>query len=169
MGRPMLMKAFLLALASVGAACAAPAAPQLRYRLEVPATLAAGAVLPLTFALENATRQSYWVLTWMTPLEGLRNDLFRIVCDGREIAYEGPMVKRGRPAADDFRKLDPGASLQATIDLAEGYALPAGSLCQIDFKGEILVLPPGARPNQTPLAGTLAMPAQGDAVVLRVK
>jgi len=60
-----------------------------------------------------------------TPL--LRTKLFRIKCKGEEIAYKGPMAKKGPPGPEDFLRLPPGAELKRSAEITSLYGFLAGS------------------------------------------
>jgi len=91
----------------------------------------------ITFRIENTGARESWILTWYTPLEGIRGKIFEVVCNGQTLPYEGRMVKRGDPAADDYLHLAPGGSATADVDLAEVYTLPPCDECAVSFRGTI--------------------------------
>lgn len=77
----------------------------------------------ITYTLSNPTDQPITVLTWNTPLEGFNNDVFKIIRDGERVLYTGRIIKRGRPAAEDYVTIAPDDSETVTLDLAEAYDL----------------------------------------------
>lgn len=91
--------------------------------LEAPATVDSGEPLPLTFTLTNHSDADLYVLTWLTPFEGIANDIFRIERDGEILPYEGPLVMRGDPTEEDYLLLAAGTSASATVDLTTAYDL----------------------------------------------
>lgn len=109
----------------------------LRYRLEGPKNYLVGQSVNIVFTLENESHSPLWVLTWYTPLEGLKGKILRVVCDNKEIPYEGPMVKRGKPNLDDYILIKPGKSVSAEVNLSLAYNLPLAQKCQIEFQGKI--------------------------------
>jgi peptidyl-Lys metalloendopeptidase len=76
--------------------------PLLQYRLQAKENYRLGEPLVIEFTLENLSDHNVWVLTWYTPLEGLKGKIFEVTCDGKPVAYEGIMVKRGDPCRDDY-------------------------------------------------------------------
>jgi peptidyl-Lys metalloendopeptidase len=78
----------------------------------------------ITFTLTNRGDQPVSVLKWHTPLEGIQNDIFDIVHEGKPVPYVGRLVKRGQPTAEDFVTLGPGETASAVVDLGEAYAFP---------------------------------------------
>ena len=43
----------------------------------------------ITFRIENTGARESWILTWYTPLEGIRGKIFEVVCNGQTLPYEG--------------------------------------------------------------------------------
>jgi hypothetical protein len=91
--------------------------------LAAPATLANGESLPLTFTLTNHGDAGLYVLKWLTPFEGIANEIFRVERDGEILPYEGPLVMRGDPIEEEYLFLAAGASASATVNLATVYDL----------------------------------------------
>lgn len=77
----------------------------------------------LRFALTNTSAVSVSVLTWGTPLEGFKTDMFAVYQQGARVPYIGMLVKRGQPAPEHYLTIKPGESVSTVIDLAEGYAI----------------------------------------------
>ncbi|PTL80874.1 protease [Vitiosangium sp. GDMCC 1.1324] len=127
---------------------AQPAAPEqkenpamattLECALSVPATVRSGEPVEVRFQLTNRTAQPLYVLTWRTPLEGLRGNDFQITRDGTDIAYQGPMVKRGNPSAQSYVTIAPGASVDGKVDLALAYDLKQPGRYRIAFRGQLM-------------------------------
>lgn len=57
----------------------------------------------------------------------LRNKLFRIECDGKEIAYIGTMAKRRAPTREDFLLIPPGGEIHGSADITDLYAFLPGT------------------------------------------
>ena len=109
----------------------------MKYRLTAENRYIKDNAILIGVELENTSNENLWVLTWYTPLEGLKGKIFRVMCDGQEIPYEGPMVKRGQPKKDDYIQLLPRKSVSARIDLLSAYKLPTCNQALIEFKGRI--------------------------------
>jgi peptidyl-Lys metalloendopeptidase len=130
----------------------APPAPQeekpvaktvLDCGLSVAPSLKAGEPVEVTFQLTNHMAGPALVLNWRTPLEGSRGDDFAVTRDGKEIAYQGPMVKRADPTADNYVMLSPGGgTVQGKVDLAKVYDLSKPGTYRIAFRGELLDVAP---------------------------
>jgi peptidyl-Lys metalloendopeptidase len=109
----------------------------LNYRLSANDHYVLGKPVLINFTLENLTNEYLWVLTWYTPLEGLMGNIFRVTCDGLNIVYEGPMVKRANPEPIDYLRIDPHKSISSVVDLSTGYSLPKSKECVVQFQGRI--------------------------------
>jgi hypothetical protein len=96
----------------------------LRCTLHVPPQGVAGRPVPLRMTLHNGGPRALRMLTWQTPFEGEWFAPFVAVQrDGTELPYQGPMLKRGAPAHDDYLVLPAGAGKSATLDLARAFDL----------------------------------------------
>ena len=76
----------------------------------------------------NNDCEDYSLLTRETPLEGLRSDIFTVY-KGRSrevIPYDGIMLKRGPPTAEECIHIKARSALQKTVDLSEAYCFIAG-------------------------------------------
>jgi hypothetical protein len=91
----------------------------------------------VNFTLYNLSTEDLWVLKWYTPLEGVKGKIFNVICDGKQVSYQGPMVKRGQPTKNDYAHIAPGGSVSADTDMSNVYLLPASSQCLVQFKGLI--------------------------------
>lgn len=101
--------------------------------LEVPHTLPDGERVPLTFTLINRSERSLFVLKWYTPLEGIAGEIFQVRRDGQLLPYQGILAMRGDPAPQDYLHLAPGASAEATVDLAQAYDFSQAGTYTIRF------------------------------------
>jgi hypothetical protein len=77
------------------------------------------------------------VLKWGTPLEGILGPVFEVKRDGAVLAYQGRMVKRGDPEADEYVLIEPGGSVSATVDLAPAYDVAAPGEYEATFVGRL--------------------------------
>ena len=114
------LAAALLLMSTGGSA--APAA-DLHCSLTAPASVAAGRPAPLRFTLANRGAVAVQVLEWGTPLEGWFGAYVEVSRDGVAIAYRGPMVKRGDPAADEYVRIAAHRTRRAEVDLAQPFDL----------------------------------------------
>ena len=109
----------------------------IRYQISAQQSYVKDNPIIIGFRLENHLNENLWVLRWYTPLEGLKGKIFRVICDGKEIPYEGPMVRRGQPKKDDYVHIPPGSSVSVEVNLSDTYTCPACKECRVEFKGQI--------------------------------
>lgn len=110
---------------------------QVRYQLSAHKSYVKDKPIIINFTIENISREKVWVLKWYTPLEGVKGKIFHVLCDGKEIPYEGLMMKRGEPTNEDYIQIDQGSFVSAEIDLSKVYNIPVCTECVVDFKGQI--------------------------------
>ena len=60
----------------------------------------------LVFEITNLTASTLHILKWNTPLEGLNSPCLDVKSGNKKIDYDGIMIKRGSPQANDFYQLD---------------------------------------------------------------
>jgi len=108
--------------------------PKVECLLGPPRLATAGQPIELSFVLRNTGPAPIWVLRWQTPLEDLRGDVLRIVGpDGKTLAYQGPMVKRGDPTPDEYVRLESGAATERVVDAATAYPFTAPGTYSVSF------------------------------------
>jgi hypothetical protein len=110
---------------------------KMKYELKSLDTYRKDNPVTINFVLQNLSDEELWVLTWYTPLEGIKGNIFRVICDGMEILYEGIMVKRGKPRKNDYLYIEPGGSASRDVDLSNAYKLPVTQECDVQFEGKI--------------------------------
>lgn len=91
--------------------------------LRAAAAPVAGEPVPLSFSLVNRGAGSVRLLTWGTPFEGWLSPFVAVWFGEQQLPYQGPMVKRGEPTADEVLRLDGGHGRQAEVDLARAFDL----------------------------------------------
>jgi peptidyl-Lys metalloendopeptidase len=90
----------------------------------------------IVYTLSNTTAAPVQVLRWMTPLDGIDNDLFDVSQNGERIAYTGRLVKRPAPTASDYVEIKPGESLSADVDLTAFYDMRKGGSFSVRYNRE---------------------------------
>jgi hypothetical protein len=97
-----------------------------RHRLEV--ETGAGKVL-VRLSIENQGEETIWVPREVAAEDELTGRRFalREAQGGKEVAYIGPMVKRGPYTAGDYLAVAPHTTLVNTIDIGRAYAFAEGS------------------------------------------
>ena len=123
--------AAVFAVSTVEASASRP--PDMACRLEAEPGAVAGGPVKVRFTLSNRGARAVRVLEWHTPLEGFWSDVFEVSRDGRKLAYEGPLMKRGDPVRDDYVEIAPGKSVSAVVDLAGPYDLRRAGTYRVAF------------------------------------
>lgn len=125
----------LLAAVLAGSTLEASASrpPDLACRLEALPGAVAGGPVKVRFTLTNRGSRPVRVLEWQTPLEGFWSDVFEVSLAGTKLAYEGPLMKRGDPSAEDYAEIAPGESVTAVVDLAGPYDLRRPGTYRVGF------------------------------------
>ena len=96
-------------------------AVQLEARIEVAPSFSPGQPVIISFILTNTGDKDAYILTWYTPLENLWSDCLRILRNGEQVEYEGPLAKRGRPSPEDYILIPAGRSVSKDVDLSSAY------------------------------------------------
>ncbi|MEA2559750.1 MAG: hypothetical protein QOH06_1254 [Acidobacteriota bacterium] len=169
---------FLSALLLLLAACTVPSGPAgsaasggeapFQFRLAVRETYSAGEPVTIGFFLENLSAEPLRILTWYTPLEGIKGSIFRVTRDGQEVPYQGPMVKRGDPGQGDYVLVPPGAPVSAEVDLARGWDLSVPGTYRVDFEGRIHDVAKEGESVPRPRDAHQGKDAKGEPVTFRV-
>lgn len=71
----------------------------------------------------NTSSRTLRIPKWQLPADVQRSNLFRITRDGVEVGFEGAMIKRGVPTAEDFAILRAGRSYRSVVELGAAYDL----------------------------------------------
>lgn len=58
---------------------------------------------------------------WELPSDSPEKQLFQVSKNGKPVTYEGMLVKRGLPKADEFVVIAPGRSYRTVVDLTGSY------------------------------------------------
>ena len=105
----------------------------LRYKLEAQNSYIIGQPVLITFTLENVTEKDVYVLTWYTPLEGIKGNIFKVTRNGIELPYEGRMIKRGNPVREDYIQIKPMGSASSTVDLTPAFNMDVRGEYHVEF------------------------------------
>jgi len=145
------------------------AAPALECRLTAEPPLVVGGPVSVLFTLTNRTDAPLWVLRWNTPLERWKGTIFAVTLGGREIPYQGPMVKRGDPGRDEYAEIPAGGSIEATVDLSQAYELQVPGSYQVKVVQGLVDATADGASAPRPRDHHQAMPFDCPAIVLEVK
>lgn len=107
------------------------------YKLVAKECFSNGAPVKIKFILENGSDKTLFFLKWYTPFEGCSSDMFKITGNGKEIQYEGRMVKRGNQRFEDYLSINPSSSIDTVLDLSSLYNLKDRGEYRIEYRGKI--------------------------------
>jgi len=99
----------------------------------------AGEDANLIFELTNHTKKDVHILKWNTPLEGWKSDCLQVSKNGKAVAYDGRLVKRGQPKPKDFLVLKKGESISKKVNVGEVYNMTNSGRVKVNFKPDKLV------------------------------
>jgi len=98
----------------------------LRCTLQVPASVATGQPVRLSFSLSNRGPRALQVLRWGTPFDEAWFAAWATVTrDGVPLVYQGAAVKRGEPVAGEYLRLAVGQARRASVELAAAFDVAA--------------------------------------------
>jgi hypothetical protein len=98
-----------------------------------------GKNIAVSFIIKNGTNKPIQLLKWGTPLEGrLTRNSFRITHQNKELSYQGPVFKRGKPSSKDYITLQALTSLQADMTLNSYYPLTLAGQYTIAYRTSYL-------------------------------
>ena len=101
-----------------------------------------GAAVSATIVVANNSDVELAIESYNVFADGhLTSPVFTIECDGRKVAYSGPMVKRRRPIAEDYIRIPAHKRRSFTTDLAKSYSFPSGHCSCSVFYEAIYTLP----------------------------
>lgn len=106
----------------------------------------------LKSTLINGFDQPVSYLPWNTPLDDAVNGRFLVITNsstGKELAYQGRMIKRRAAIASDYVNLDSHDSAAKVLDLSKSYNFCANSRYIMKFYGELINLNHVALPVET--------------------
>lgn len=87
--------------------------------------------------ISNPTLHTIRVLKWLTPVDGVVEEIFSVTRNGEPISYIGPIYKRPSPASSDYVVLKSGASFSRDVPLAQSYDLSSAGDYSITYAGQL--------------------------------
>ena len=108
---------------AAGALAVATAAPTARSLNPLRVSVIALGEDKVEVTLTNTSRKTLRIPKWQLPSAVAESNLFRITHDGKEVGFEGAMVKRAVPTAAEFAILRPGHSHRSVVSLGQAYDL----------------------------------------------
>lgn|GEM_PF-1980813 len=119
-----------------------PMEPPKKYEVALTAkmqpTYQANKPIIVEYTFTNTTKKTLYVLDWHSPLEGIKNKIFKAERDGQTLEYQGPMVKRGNPVKDNYKEIKPGQSITAKVDLAKAYDITKAGKYRFEYNGKLM-------------------------------
>lgn len=109
----------------------------LRYEIIGDSSYTAMETVGIEFVLYNLTDDSLSVLTWYTPFEGIKGNIFDVYFKGEKLLYLGRMVKRGNPTLDDYVSIPPQGKISTRVDLHREYDFSSPGEYSVEFVGVI--------------------------------
>ncbi len=125
-----------LAVALTATAWAAPVSVSIAPAVDK-AVLSPSEGARVYFGITNTSDRDVAILRYTTPLGGFESNLFAVTRDGQPVPYIGRMVLRLGPTPEDWIALSPGESIEAFVDLSEGYDMRRGGTYTITFRHPI--------------------------------
>jgi len=92
--------------------------------------------VPVNVSITNQSKAGVKILRWLTPFDGVKEDLFVVTLDGKPVEYIGAHYKRAAPTEKDYITIRPGETFEATVDLAGYYDLSKTGFYQVNYEVE---------------------------------
>jgi len=91
----------------------------------------------LKVVLTNTSNRELSVLTWNTPLDHVVTDCLDVTVNGKKVAYDGPIVKRGAPTAKDYITIKAGQTVATEFPVSAAYDTSKPGTYQVKLKTPI--------------------------------
>lgn len=112
---------------------AAPSGANVRVAFEKSAFSADEGVL-VRVSISNPNKGAIRILRWLTPVDGVDDDLFQVAIDGKPAEYIGRHYKRSAPTDKDYIILRSGETIETTVDLAGYYDLSGSGYYSVGYR-----------------------------------
>jgi peptidyl-Lys metalloendopeptidase len=89
--------------------------------------------VPVNVSFTNEGKSSVKILRWLTPFDGVKDNLFVVTVNGKPVQYIGADYKRPAPTEKDYITLKAGETFDATVDLAGYYDLSETGYYQVNY------------------------------------
>ena len=94
-----------------------------------------GEELFISIVVKNVSDSSAKFCKYHTPFEGINNEIFEVVRNGKKSPYQGKLKKRRAPTEEDYIKLRPGQSTTCKVSLNQKYNIENKGNYTIRFLG----------------------------------
>ena len=133
-------------------------------------SLKTGSEAVFFFEWKNTGQESLHILRWDSPMEGLTSDMFKVTRNGQIVVYQGPVMKRAFPEASDFATLNPGVSIQSSVDVSKWYDLSEPGKYTIELNaGFLVVLDAKPLQSENRMGRNVAMKLKSKKITFTVK
>jgi peptidyl-Lys metalloendopeptidase len=92
--------------------------------------------VPVTVSITNPNKGPIRILRWLTPVDGVEDDLFVVTANGKPVEYIGKHFKRAAPADKDYLILRAGETIDARVDLSGFYDLSQTGFYEVAFRAD---------------------------------
>ncbi len=92
--------------------------------------------IPVSIFITNTSKRDVRILRWKTTIDGVKEDLFEVSLNGKEVEYLGPDYKRPVPVDTDYITLKVGETIESGIDISGFYDFSETGSYQIRYKSE---------------------------------
>ena len=87
-------------------------------------------------SITNPNKGAVRILRWSTPIDGVEEDLFHVVVNGKDAEYIGRHYKRPAPTDKDYLILRGGETIETTVDLSGYYDLAETGYYRVGYYTE---------------------------------
>ncbi len=89
--------------------------------------------VPVNVSFTNEGKSSVRILRWLTPFDGVKDNLFVVTVNGKPVQYIGADYKRPAPTEKDYVTINTGETFNSTVDLAGYYDLSETGYYQVNY------------------------------------
>jgi len=104
--------------------------------------------VPLKVVLTNTGDTDLSVLKRNTPLDDIITDCLEVTVNGKNVEYDGPLVKRAPPSAKEYVTIKAGQSVATNFPVSDAYDTSKPGTYEVKLKTPV----PDVRPKQAGLA-----------------
>jgi peptidyl-Lys metalloendopeptidase len=123
-------------MSCTAAGALAASAAGLTVSVSAPTSVVIGDVdVMVNVTVSNPTSSAISVLRWELPGDARDAASFRILRNGEPVTYMGRLIKRAAPTAADYYSIQPGATLNYTVELTGAYDLAKDGTYTIEYTG----------------------------------
>ena len=125
----------------------------LRCELILPSVVVSAEPVDLTIRITNPGADAVAILGWGTPFEGMwSGPSVTVERDGAPVMYQGPMVKRGAPAAEEYVRIGARGMAEAALRLDAAFVLAEPGRYRVVPRFVLHDVVRGGAPVPSPLA-----------------